>query len=309
MVSNRVKLSIVAIFLASAASCGNVNPNNEARGDSYYRKGYYDDSLAEYLMAQKVRGVSASLLRKIGKVYVMKGDFTQAKSYFDKYFSAHDSTPDSEVLLDYLQIAVDRGNAGDTTTMVHALEEILRIDPSYTLGRYFFDLGEYYYNQPDYRKAVAYFLRGLPLHVELENRAGYLFHLALSYEKLDDNFDAYLYFDQFMTLYPDNPDVEQARWHRGSCSYPLAQQMFKEGELEQAFFYLGQIISAGQPQHLVDDAYFLQGEIMLSDGRPEEAKLAYRQVLKLNRYYYKEKIAEQARKRIEEIEFKQKDSN
>ena len=300
------RVFIFQLFLIFLASCTVVARSNEERGDRYYRKGYYDDSLAEYLMAEKTRGVTADLLRKIGKVYVMKGDFFQAKKYFDRYFSAHDSEPDAEVLLDYFQIALERGRSGDTTTMVHALEEILEIDPSYSLGRYFFDLGEFYYHQADYRKAIAYYLRGMPLYGELSNRAGHLFYLAESYEKLEDYFNAFLYFDQFIILYREHPEFEQAQWHRGSCCYPLAREVFEQGDIEQSFYYLDQIIDFGQPQHLVDDACFLKGEILLADKRPEEAAQAFRQVLKLNRYYWKEKIAEQARMRIEEILFNKK---
>ncbi|MFH1070113.1 MAG: tetratricopeptide repeat protein [Candidatus Glassbacteria bacterium] len=299
-----------AIFfvLTAAAACGPIGANHESRGDRYYLNGYYDDSLAEYLMAEKTRGVSADLLRKIGKVYVMKGDFFQAKKYFDRYFSLHDAEPDAEVLLDYLQVAVERGRAGDTTMMVHALEEILQINPNYSLGRFYFDLGEYYYNLPDYHRAIAYFLQGMPLDVDVDRKATYLLHLAMSYEKLEDWFNAYLYFDQFISLYPDQPEIEQVRWHKGSCAFPLARQAFDQGDLEQAFSYLDEIIGTGQPQNLVDDAWLLKGDVLLADKRPEEAKQAYRQVLRLNRYYWKEKIAEQARKKIEELEFNREGS-
>lgn len=306
MISLGFRIFIIQFFFLLCASCTEVAKSNEERGDRYYKNGYYDDSLAEYLMEEKTKGVTANLLRKIGKVYVMKGDFFQAKKYFDRYFSVYDSEPDAEVLLDYLQIAVERGRAGDTTTMVHALEEIHQIDPSYSLGRYYFDLGEFYYSQADYHKAIAYYLRGMPLYGELNNKAQHLFYLAESYEKLEDYFNAFLYFDQLIVLYPDDPQVEQARWHRGSCCYPLAQEMSDRGDIEQALYYLDQIIGSGQPQHLVDDAYLLKGEILLADKRPGEAMQAFRQVLKLNRYYWKEKVAEQARMRIEEIQFNKK---
>ncbi|MBW7997731.1 MAG: tetratricopeptide repeat protein [Candidatus Glassbacteria bacterium] len=294
---------IVILTVALFAGCSGGRASNEQNGDRYYRSGQYDDALAEYLMAEKTAGTSAALLRKIGKVYVMQGDFFQAKNYFDRYFSTRDSVPDEGVLLDYFQIAVERGRSGDTTTMVHALEEILAINPSFSLGAFYFVLGDYYFEQSDYHRAIAYYLRGLPLDTEQERRAGCMYNLAAGYEKLEDYFNAFLYYDQFLTLYPDRPESEQASWHRSSCSYPLALQMREEGDLEQAFYYLNLIISGGQPQHLVDDAWYLRGEILLQDNRPAEAKQAFERVLKLNRYYYKEKIAEQARKRIEEIEF------
>ena len=65
------RVFIFQLFLIFLASCTEVARSNEERGDRYYRKGYYDDSLAEYLMAEKTRGVTADLLRKIGKVYVI----------------------------------------------------------------------------------------------------------------------------------------------------------------------------------------------------------------------------------------------
>jgi tetratricopeptide (TPR) repeat protein len=296
-------LAVLVIMAALVVGCGDQGSNFEQRGDRYYRNGQYDDALAEYLMAEKTSGPNAGLLRRIGKVYVMQGDFYQAKNYFDRYFGARDSVPDQGVLLDYLQIAVERGRSGDTTTMVNALEEILAIDPSFSLGSYYFVLGDYYFELPDYRLAIAFYLRGLPLAEDKQRAGDCMFNLAESYEKLEDFFNAFLYYDQFVSLYPGQARAEQARWHRGSCSYPLAVQMRDAGDLEQAFFYLEQIISGGQPQHLVDDAWYLRGELLLDDKRPAEAKQAFERVLNLNRYYFKEKIAEQARKRIEEIEF------
>lgn len=301
-----LKYLFLLAFVSALFSCKGVSTNYEERGDRYYKNGYYDDSLAEYLMAQKTRGITTSLLRKIGKVYVMKGDFFQAKKYYDLYFNASNSRPDGEVVLDYLQIAVERAGAGDTTTMVHALEEILQIDPAYGLGKYFFDLGEYYFQQAEYSKAISYFLRGLPLKVNEEGKALFLYHLALSYEKLEDYSNAFLYFDQFINLYPNSPQADQARWHRGSCCYPLAQELFANGDADGALYYLNEIISGGQPQHIVDDAYLLRGDILLSQARQGEARQAYSDVLKLNRYYWKEKIAEQARQRIQEIDLNTK---
>ncbi|MEA2062948.1 MAG: tetratricopeptide repeat protein [Gemmatimonadota bacterium] len=306
---NRAYCSLFVLVLAALAhlaGCDTFSATNEERGDRYYSEGHYDDSLAEYLMARKTGGMTTRLLRKIGRVYVKKGDFLQAKNYYDQYFKATDAEPDPGVLLDYFQIAVKRGEAGDMATMVQALEEILEIDGSYSLGRYFFDLGEYYFQQSDFTKAIVYFLRGLPLKVEVGNREVYLFHLAQSYEKLEDYFNAYLYFDQFLTLFPESPMKEQALWHRGNCCYPLARQLNDQGQYDQALFYLELIITQGQPQHYIDDACFLKGEILLALNRPDEARSSYQRVLKLNRYYYKEKVAEQARARIHEIELKKR---
>jgi tetratricopeptide (TPR) repeat protein len=300
------RLWLAGLTVLVLAGCGRLSQDHERRGDRYYSIGYYDDSLAEYLMAQKTRGVSADLMRKIGKVYVKKGDFFQAKKYFDRYFSTVNSEPSPEVLLDYLQIAVERGKAGDNGTMVRALEEILAVDPSYSLGKYYFDLGEYYYQQSDFHKAVSYFLRAVPLEVQVDHRDEYLFHLALSYEKLLDYANAFLYFDQYLAQYPQGSQVEQARWHRGSCCFPLARDFFDRGELDQAASYLDRIISSGQPQNLLDDAWYLRGEIFLAQERPEEARNAFQEVLKLNRYYWKERIADQARRQINELDLQKR---
>ena len=145
-----ILLGILRITAAIQLSCGRLSAGHEERGDEYYLNGDYDDSLAEYLMAQRKNGPSADLLRKIGKVYVRKGDFFQAKSYYDRYFSSIESEADSTVLFDYLQIAVERGQAGDKVTKIQALEEILEIDPDYSLGPYYFDLAEFYYEQAQY---------------------------------------------------------------------------------------------------------------------------------------------------------------
>ncbi|MCE5269689.1 tetratricopeptide repeat protein [bacterium] len=303
---SRLLITLAVCLGLGAVACGDGSADHERRGDKYMLSGSYDDALAEYLMAQRIRGVTPELVRKIGKVYVKKSDFFQAKSYLDRYFSTLDAEPDSSVLLDYFQIAIERGQAGDNATKVKALEEILRIAPNYSLGPYFFDLAEFYYAAGDYSQAIGYFQRGLPLELSLENRPLYLFHLAECYEKQQDWSNAFLYFDQFLTVYPQDPHAPEALWHRGNCCWPLASELFEKEELDQALYYVDQIIDSGQPQHYVDDAYFLRGEILLKQESFEEARAAYRQVLKLNRYYYKERIADLARRRILEIDTKKK---
>ncbi len=293
-------------FLLVSASCGDGSADHENRGDKYYVSGSYDDALAEYLMAQRIRGVTPDLVRKIGRVYVKKSDFFQAKSYFDRYFSTLDSEPDSSVLLDYFQIAMERGQAGDYATKVKALEEILRIDPEYSLGPYFFDLAEFYYNQADYSQAIVYYQRGLPLELQVRDRSTYLFHLAECYEKQEDWANAFLYFNQFLTVYPSDARAAEASWHRGNCCWPLANGAFEKEDLEQALYYTDEIISGGQPQHYLDEAYYLRGEILLKQQSYEESRAAFSQVLKLNRFVYKERIADQARRRILEIDTKRK---
>ena len=100
--------------------------------------------------------------------------------------------------------------------------------------------------------------------------------------------------------------MEQAHWHRGNCCYPLAKDLFEKEELEQALYYTDEIIASGQPQHYLDDAHFLRGEIMMRRENLEEARGAFRQVLRLNRYYYKERIADLARQRILEIDMRKR---
>ena len=65
-------LAVLVIMAALVAGCGDQGGNFEQRGDRYYRNGQYDDALAEYLMAEKTSGPNAGLLRRIGKVYVIR---------------------------------------------------------------------------------------------------------------------------------------------------------------------------------------------------------------------------------------------
>ena len=307
----RVTILFLSVVISlSALSCNRLSKGNEERGDMYFGAGQYDDSLAEYMMAARNDSMTASLLRKIGKVYVAKGDFVKAKSYYDKYFEQQQAEPDPSALLDYFNIAVKRGEDGDRTTMVNAFEEILKIDPQYSLGKYFFDLAEYYYEHAQYDKSIPFFLRALPLDVEVDNRNLHLYHLAESYEKTGDVYNACLYYEEYLLMYPETELAEQARWHQASCAYPLAERVYREDkDYEAALDYLAVLIDFEQPQHLLDDAYYLKGDILVEMNRLEEAKRAYRQVLRLNKFYYTEKIAESARQKIHDIDLKRRFGN
>ncbi len=72
--------------------------------------------------------------------------------------------------------------------------------------------------------------------------------------------------------------------------------------MEEALAHYGRMIDLGEPENLLDRAWFERGEILYNAGRFDEALEAYRTVLERNPSRTGQ-LVERAQRRIDEIRF------
>jgi tetratricopeptide (TPR) repeat protein len=94
----------------------------------------------------------------------------------------------------------------------------------------------------------------------------------------------------------------EARWHIGNCAFRLAQRAREEGRASEALGWFGTTLELGEPENLLDQAWFDRGEILYGIGRFDEALAAYRKVLERNPSRTGQ-LVERARQRIDDIRF------
>jgi tetratricopeptide (TPR) repeat protein len=87
-------------------------------------------------------------------------------------------------------------------------------------------------------------------------------------------------------------------FRRGKMSFLYAQSLFSKKEYDSALAYCESIIVLNTPRSIIDDTYFLMGEIFSADNNYKQAVRCYKEVVKLDKYGNSE-LAAMARKKIE----------
>jgi len=287
---------VAAIFVLLNCSYG----SHEKRGDGYFSKGRYQDALAEYLMAKRSTTISPEILFKIGMTSTRMGDMGTACAHYDTLLSI-DSSREQWIINDLYQFGVKSLAEGDTTSMRESFQTILDIDPTYNLGDSFYHLARAYKGAGQYKRAVNAYLKALSYAPDSPVATSVLFELAQCYEQLRMFREAIAYYEDYLEQEEVKTDAE-VMWHLGNTAYSLAADLFDEGNFDEALEYFQMVITSGQPQVLVIDAWFLSGEIYFLGEEFEKALEAYNEVINLNPSHTM-KVASKSLERIREIRY------
>ncbi len=269
-----VLLASISFFLTCSLG------SHERRGDGYFKKGRYQDALAEYLVANKEEPGSPELLFKIGVTSTRMGDPIMACAYYDTLL-AIDSSREEWIINDLFQFAVKSLSEGDTTSMRESFQMILDIDSTYNLGESFYPLARAYKAAGEHDRAVKSYLKALSFAPDSPAAASVVFELAFCYEQIHKYKEAIAYYEEYLKQ-GELTHRDDAEWHRGSSAYYLAEELFREGNLDEALEYLTLVIMGGQPQVLQIDAWFLSGEIYYAKEDLEKALESYNEVTRLD---------------------------
>ncbi|MEA1912227.1 MAG: tetratricopeptide repeat protein [candidate division WOR-3 bacterium] len=270
------------------------------------RKSNYEKAMEYY---NSMRTTQALLLLKYsniprevyleGKIYLTLNDPRRALKSFEKLIEIAPEWKE-KALVDLKKAGEDANRKGKDFTAVLIYNKILEYDPDFELGMKNFLLGDWYFDSQNYDKAIEFYQAGLDydsLNVEVRLKLAQCFihndDLVSSYETLKKGMETNSYW--------------RFKYWVGKVSFQLAKKRYKEGNYNSAELYLGEVISASLPKVLVDDAYFLLGDIRLSQEKYQEAKSCYREVLKINRFA-EPKIAREAKDRLRIIENMEKKS-
>ncbi len=276
-----------------------------ARGDRLWADSSFTEALAEYRLAADQRDDEDALAR-LAHAYAELGQLAEARDTYDRLLALSPAWVDQAVY-DYLHL-VDRAMArGDDYGVATALDAALALRPELQLPGAIRPVARFHQEGGSLDRALEYYRRALTT-LPADSTPEVLYDIGLLNEDLQrcgEAMDYYRAFEvearrtgirQWRTL------LGEARWHTGNCAFNLARDAQRDGRWEDALDLYGQTIELGEPENLLDRAWFETGEILYDVGRFDEALQAYRTLLQRNPTRTGQ-LVERAQRRIDEIRF------
>ncbi len=283
---NLIIYLIIAFF--SLTGCYGEIANKGKKAREYFANCQYK-RVIETLETIKPSRRTANIDFLLGKSYIALFEFDKADQIFKNLFKRYPTFKDS-LITAYLYTAERFEKRKRIDLAVKAYTSLLGIESEYNLGKGFYTMGHYYYSRNDLIKAKEFFERGIDNITDKRT-------LTKAKIELMDIYETIGMFKEAVEVSGSdiNPDI---LYRKGKLSYKLAKDFFSLKELDSALVYCEKIIEINSPKILVDDTYFLMGEIYSEIGNYSNAVQCYREVVKLDRFQ-KSKIALLAKKKIE----------
>jgi tetratricopeptide (TPR) repeat protein len=292
-----INLPLVALLVFTA--CGDTE-SSVARGDRFWADSNYASALAEYRLALRRSSDDPAVMLRVAHAYAMEGQLVPAREAYDRLLAVASQHSDQAVF-DYVTLARTALARGDRYGMATAIEAALKLQPGLPLTPFAEPLARYYATTGDTDRALIFYQRAAAAMTP-DSSGRLQFAIATIQESQGNCREAIQQFQEFLLKLPRGGQSDQARFHIGTCSFQLAREAREAGRRDDALVYIDRVIELGLPQNLQDQAWFERGEILLEQGRPEEALAAYHRVLDLNPLRAGQ-LVERTQKRIDQVRF------
>ncbi len=283
--------------LVVAASCG-IDPGEEtarARGDRAFARGDFEEALAEYRLSLKQPGADTGDTVRTAHAYAVLGRVDDSRSLYERAVAAEASHA-RQAVADFVAVAKRANESGDSYAMASALEAASAFDPGAVAADLALPLARHY-------TAAGEPVRALPLYLMVLDAAredpDLVLETARAHHEIGDCERALALFEEFAAL--AGRRERETRWHVGSCSFQLAEELAGEGRVEEALERIGVVLRVGEPRPLVPRAHYYGGQLLERMGRCEEALEAYRRAAGAGTA--SGLLADSARARVDEIRF------
>ncbi|WP_420635335.1 tetratricopeptide repeat protein [Candidatus Palauibacter sp.] len=278
---NRTVRAIAGVLIALAlAGCEDPVDRSIVRGDRYLAVGDTDMAIAEYLLAQRVRGDTDDLLLRLGHAYAARGDV-------DEVIAVYQTLTDRDPGLRHQAAASLAGLAwaarerGAGENMSRALQPLLGWGLGYLPADLQRSLAARYADEGDDARALS--LRLALLAEEGDPDPAVLYEIGLAYEQLGACTRALPFLRKFLETAEDSdPNRDAAGFQYGECLFESADEDRAEGRPGAALEKLDEMVELGVPRPRMVDAHFQRGELRLALGELDEALASYAMVLELN---------------------------
>jgi tetratricopeptide (TPR) repeat protein len=295
----QVRWSLLAgVAIAATAACEDPKPALD-RGDQFWADSNFTSALAEYRLALGQQRNELTMLR-VAHAYVQTGQFERARDQYDELLESNPEFTD-QAIFDYLTVAERARKRGDRYELAAAVDAALKLQPGLSTQEFAVPLARYYGSTGDVPRALDFYERALTA-APRDTVPTLLFEMAQIHASLGNCSEAIGFFRSFRSRAPRDSRVGEAEWHMGDCAFKLARSAQQDGDLERALTHIDAVIQLGVPENLQDEAWFERGEVLLAQGRRDDAFFAYRRVLELNPLGTGQ-IVERARRRIDELRF------
>ena len=273
-------MRLLVVFSLVTTGCEDPAYRSMTLGDRLLAVGDTEEAVAEYKLAQRLRGETNELLLRLGHAYSLGGDVNEALGYFERLVE-QDARFRYQVASDLVALAVEAQGRGATENMVGLLEPLMGWGFGYVPPDLQRSLAVGYANDGDYVQALSLYL--VLLQDETEPAVEDLYRTGRAYKELGGCDRALPYLERYVDqVRRSDENRDPARWHYGDCLFLSADEDRISGRPDEALGKLDKMVDLGVPRSYMDQAHFFRGEIMLSTGNTEEALLAYDLVLELN---------------------------
>ncbi len=274
----RALLALLACLGATA--CQNAAERSMRLGDRLMAVGETDRAIAEYKLAERLRGPDTRIRLRIGHAYATRGDVDEALEYY-RPLSEEKPELRHQIAADLIALSIEARERGAAENMARSLQPLLDWGLGYVPADLLLSLARHYGRDGDYTRSLGLYLAVLA--DEQAPEPGVLYEVGRAYEELGGCERALPYFERYVEqARRGDAERDAARWHYGNCLFVSADEERAAGRPSAALAKLDDMVSLGVPRTLIDDAHFLRGEMLLSLGNTESALGAYQRVLDLN---------------------------
>jgi tetratricopeptide (TPR) repeat protein len=298
--AHRPRALVAAALVAAAAVACRDAENALARGDELWADSSYSDALAEYRLSLAQDSTDEAIRARVAHGYAVTGQFERAAEHYT-FLVRQDSSWADQAVFDYLALA-DRARArGDRYGLAGAIEAALALRPGLPVDGLAPTLARYYATTGEPARALDFYELALT-SAPADSTADLLYEIGEVHVAQAECPEAIGYFSAYLERAPLSDRRDQARWHIGNCSFTLAARARQAGDWEQALRRLDTVVRLGEPQNLLDQAWFERGEALLALGRRAEALQAYLRVIDLSTTRSGQ-LVDRAQQRINQLRF------
>lgn len=292
---------VVAVAVAPfLAGCADEAGASLARGDRLLAQGQLEAAIAEYRLARRQQGDDPDVLLRLAQAYASRGDIGTAARLYSTLLE-QDSTYRHQVASDLVAAAREALDRGGRDRMARALQFVTPLGVKLIPRDLRIELADHYSDRQEFAQALPLYLSVLEEDPEAE--AETLYRTARAYQEVGGCREALPYFQGYVSEAGEvSGEAGGAQWHYGSCLYDVAQQDWRAGQNARALERLDTLLELGTPRTLIDRAQYLRGELLLTNGRDQEALEAFREVLRLNPTR-SSPLAQSAEERVRQIRY------
>jgi tetratricopeptide (TPR) repeat protein len=228
----------------------------------------------------------------LGRAYANQFEFEKADHALRSTCERFPAFKDS-VLATFLSMAERFEKRKRTDLAIRAYSSLLDLESEYNIEKGFYTLGHYYVETNDLARAMI-FLEKAVAHVTDKAL------LTRSKVELIDIYESLGRYREAIDLSLDDPSTDIV-FRRGKLSYLYAQSLFSKREFDSALAYCESVLVINTPRSIIDDTYYLMGEIFSANNNFKKAVECYREVVKMDKFG-KSQLAVLARKKIEAMD-------
>jgi tetratricopeptide (TPR) repeat protein len=293
-------LTAVALLAAGAVVACRDAETALTRGDELWADSAYNEALAEYRLTLARDSSDEQVRARVAHAYAVVGQFERAAEHY-RFLVQQDSAWADQAVFDYLALADRARERGDRYGLAGAIEAALTLRPGLPVEDLAPTLARYYATTGEPARALDFYERALT-SAPADSTPDLLYEIGEVHVAQGECPEAIGYFSAYLERAPLSERRDQARWHIGNCSFTLAARARQTGDWERALRRIDRVIELGEPQNLLDQAWFERGEALLALGRRAEALQAYFRVVDLSATRSGQ-LVDRAQQRINQLRF------